>query len=64
MHPRPVINIRTCKIMNGWTGSGLVSLNLAAALSVAASTCEARTNRAGRERLLSDVKSKFFAMGR
>ena len=56
--------MRMCKIMNGWAAaSGLVSLNLAVAFNVAASSWEARTSREGRHRLLKDLMSKAFAIG-
>jgi hypothetical protein len=47
VHPSPVINIRMCKIMKGWTGSDPVSMNFAAALETAATTCESKTNKEG-----------------
>ncbi len=64
VHPSPVTNILICKIMNGWTRSGLVSQNLAAAFTVAATICEAMTNRDGQCRLMKDMASEPLAMVR
>ncbi len=63
VHPSPVVNIRTYKIMNGWTASGLVSINLATAFIVAATAWEARTNKDGRYRSIRDSTPESMVIG-